>query len=195
LELELEQEPMNRRMLLSIGLLVLVGLLSCNVDVIERAESGELFIPAGNVLAKLDLATEVGDLGNTELIQSIENRGLEDHHVDSFYITRVILEIVTDPEKDPSFQQQDLYFLKGVEIFLEAPGQPKIMAATGGPYGMNQKTAELMVTDQDLKYYITAPSMKITARLTGSQPDKDIRVRVTVSFLLDANIAGVACGG
>lgn len=175
--------------LFALGVLVALG--NCGgLDNFEIHEDATAVIPGGTLLDQL--ASDAGFDGflnmDVDQSQELKNQGVRKNQIDSLKLKQLTLEI-TQPAG------QDFTFLESLEFFIEAAGLPRKRIASGGPFASGATRVELAVDDVELKPYATAESMNVTTQVTGRRPPQETTVKAALTFGVDVDVLGAACGG
>jgi hypothetical protein len=168
----------------------LFAIISCGgFDTFTVRESSTTTIPQGTALEQL-----AGDAGFQSLVgfdmsqnATIQNQGVERHEIDSVHLRSLRLTI-TDPPSGGDFT-----FLDAIEFYVSADGMERKLIAAGGPFDAGVPSVLLDVKNVDLAEYVAAPSMDITADVTGRRPQEDTSVQADLSLLVDVNVDGALC--
>ena len=169
------------------GLLVAISCRS--LDTFDVHESSSAVVTGGTALEQL-----VGDAGFGGFVgfdisqnETIKNRGVERHEIDSVRLRSLRL-TVTDPPSG-----QDLSFLDEVRFYVSAEGLEPRLIADGGPFAAGTTTTLLNIKDVELAPYVAAPQMDITAEVSGNRPQQDTTVQADVAMMVDVNVDGALC--
>jgi len=82
----------------------------------------------------------------------------------------------------------NLDFLDGIEFFIEAAGQQRRRIAALDPVPDGVDRISLEVTGAELKPWITADDLTITAKARGVLPTEDVTLRAKAIFEVDAGL-------
>src|SRR5687767_12227375 len=108
----------------------LLSLTFCSgVDNFQIDEKSTAVIPGATVVETL-VDIPFAGFGDIDLTQNetLKNRGATKDQIDSVKVTRLTL-TVTAPESG-----QDFRFLQSLKFFVESPGVPRALIASGGPF-------------------------------------------------------------
>jgi hypothetical protein len=120
---------------------------------------------------------------------SLKNQGVSKDQIDSAKMFKVEMKVISPASG------QDFTFINSLKFFVEAPGLPRALLASGGPFPANATTVELDLEDVELKPYVTAESMDITTESSGQKPRQDTTIEATIGLDVDVNVGGAICGG
>jgi hypothetical protein len=168
------------------GLLAVAGMATCdNLDNFDIDVNAKATVPKGTVIDELLAALSFDALASIDLTQELENQGVTKDDVDSVRITAFTLTIEAP-------QGQTFDFLDSVAFSAETDGQPSVVVARIDPVPKGASTLELTVTGAELKPYVVAPKMRISATVKGTRPMQDTTVDAKVVLDVDAHVPG--CG-
>ncbi len=119
--------------------------------------------------------------------QEFKNQGVAPNDVDSIKLRALSLKVVSPPG-------QDLTFLESVEFFAEAEGKAKVSVAKGGPFAKGVASLALTMTNVELKPYVVAPKMSLTAAVKGHQPNQTTKIEATAVLRVDVDVTGAVTG-
>jgi hypothetical protein len=118
-----------------------------------------------------------------DLTQELENQGVGKEDVDSVVMTSFTLTI-----QGPAGANFD--FLEAVSFFAETEGQPKVLVARLDPVPKGATSLELVMTGAELKPYVVAPKMRISAAVQGKRPMQETTVVAAVVLDVDVTVPG-----
>jgi hypothetical protein len=175
----------------AVAFALLFACTTCDgIDNFQVDETSRALIPGATIVDEL---TELpfGSFGDIDLSQNTElkNQGATKDNIDSVKISVLELTVI-----DPA-SGQDFTFLTSLKFFVEAPGLPRALIASGGPFPEGASKVELTLEDVELKPYATAESMSITTESNGRRPRQDTTVDAAISLDVDVNVGGALCGG
>lgn len=164
--------------------------ISCrSLDTFDIHESSAAVVPRGTAVEQL--AGDVGFGGflgfNISQNETIKNRGVDRHEIDSVRLAALRLTI-TDPPSG-----QDLSFLDEVRFYVSAEGLERKLIADGGPFSAGTTTTLLNIKGVEFAPYVAAPQMDITAEVSGNRPQEDTTVQADVTMTVDVNVDGALC--
>jgi hypothetical protein len=180
--------PKNVRLLATGAVLTL---LCCGgIDNFDVTEESTTTIPGASLFEQLAGDMGFGSFMTMDLSQSeeLKNQGVEKSQIDSARLTALTL-TVTEPADG-----QDLTFMESLKFFVEAQGLERRLIASGGPFPAGENQVELALEDVDLAPYAVAPTMKVTAEVSGRRPKQQTSILARMTLNVDVNVSGVACG-
>lgn len=152
-------------------------------------ESSEVVVPAATLLEVFLADFGFGELVTMDLTESqeLENQGVAPGDIRDAELVDFVL-TATAPTG------ADLSFLDRMEVWVEAPGLPRVRVAVQDdfPPGVAEVTFDL--EDVDLTDYVVSQSMTFGTDVTGRRPEDETTVRADVSVRVGVTGQG-ACGG
>jgi hypothetical protein len=131
------------------------------------------------------------DLGFGEFVDmdvtensELQNQGVEPGDISSVEFTTLSLE-ATGPAGS------DLSFIERIELFVEAPGVPRVRVASQDDFPAGQALVELDLDAVDLTEYVVSQSMTITSDVTASRPEEETTVEAY--YALDVGVTKQGC--
>lgn len=174
---------------LRIGVAVLLGYATtCSgLDNFDVTLDGQAVIAGRTLIDELLGPVDFTGLGSVDITESKEyqNEGVEEDDVDSVRVTSFQLAIVSP--KTGTFD-----FIESLSIYAETKGQPRVRIASLETIPSGATQLNLAVDAVELKPYVVATSMIITAEASGQQPENETTVDATVVLDVDVNVSG-AC--
>jgi|GEM_PF-6675712 len=171
----------------SIFLLLVVFLVSCgalsrldNIEFSQTAALEVLGIDAGNTSIDGPLLPSLNNL-NASFEQNLSSKDIELDKVDHVKLKAFELS-ATSP------QGADLSFLSKVDIFLEAPGLPKVLIAHSNSFPQGIFTLPLKVEDVNLKSYMSDDSISVSVDIQGDVPQNTTTISGLLTFDIDVNL-------
>lgn len=160
------------------------------IDNFQVDETSRAVIPGATLLEQLTSVPFAG-FGNIDLSQNtdLKNQGATKDNIDSVKISALSMTVVAPASG------QDFTFLTSLKFYVESPGQPRLLIASGGPFPEGASKVELTLEDVDLKPYATAETMSITTEANGRRPPQETTVDAAISLDVDVNVGGALCGG
>ncbi|UQA63083.1 hypothetical protein [Polyangium aurulentum] len=154
-----------------------------NLDNFDVDVDATAKIPAGTVLDELLGVLDFQSFNSIDLTQELDNQGVTKDDVDSVVMTSFTLTI-----QGPAGANFD--FLESVSFFAETEGQPKVLVAKLDPVPTGATRIELVTTGAELKPYVVAPKMRITAEVQGKRPMQETTVVAAVVLNVDVTVPG-----
>ena len=139
-------------------------------------------IPAATILDELLGSVAFPGFDNLSFSQQIANQGVTEDQIDSVVVKTFVIH--TDPGSGDT-----LDFLQSASFYAEADGLPKVLVASGSDFA-GQTSVDLDLEDEELKPYVVAPSMTLSAEIKGKKPQKETTVTADVTLTVDATIPG-----
>jgi len=175
----------RRALLRSLALaLASAAVTSCdNLDNFDVDVDATAKIPAGTVLDELLAVLDFQSFNSIDLTQELDNQGVTKEDVDSVVMTSFTLTI-----QSPAGANFD--FLEVVSFFAETEGQPKVLVAKLDPVPKGAGAIELVMTEAELKPYVVAPQMRISAAVQGKRPMAETTVVAAVVLDVDVTVPG-----
>jgi hypothetical protein len=182
----LPRPHLERRALLRALALALATAAIANCDNLDNFDvdvDATAKIPAGTVLDELLGVLDFQSFNSIDLTQELDNQGVTKEDVDSVVMTSFTLTI-----QGPAGANFD--FLESVSFFAETEGQPKVLVAKLDPVPKGATTLELEMTGVELKPYVVAPKMRISAAVAGKRPMQETTVLAAVVLDVDVTVPG-----
>lgn len=173
-------------------LLACLPLVMCSdLDNFQIEQKSSAQIPGQTPLEQLLGSVSFAGFDNFDITQNAElkNQGVTKDQIDSVKLSRVTM-TVRSPESG-----QDFTFITSLRFFVESPGLPRALIATGGPFPANAQVVELDLEDVELAPYAAADTMNITTESTGQKPRQDTTIEAAIGLDVDVNVGGAICGG
>jgi hypothetical protein len=142
---------------------------------ITLEDTAEADIPRGTILEELTggLGFEAFTAMDLTQSQELQNQGVAPGDIEEAELTDFTLEAVSG---------DDLSFLSRLELYVEAPGLPRELVASGSDFPEGVRAVELDMTGVDLADYIVSESMTLTTDVTGNRPQEDTTVAATYTL-------------
>lgn len=166
-----------------------VAVLACQGELlrIDVPQESETTIPKATLVETL-----LGDLGFGDFVdmditasQELQNQGVQPGDIVDVRLTAFSL-TVTSPSSG------DLSFVTSLEVYVEAPGLPRVLLASGSDFPAGQARVDLDLEDVDLTDYAVSQSMTIELEAEGSRPEDDTRVLAATNLSVGVTAQG-AC--
>lgn len=183
---QLRAASTQRGFLRGLGLVSVVALTACgSLDQVDVKRSASVVVPgaagspplAGTALASLDLQIDR---------RALAENGIDPNDVDSAKLVGLRLTVTQGTSLEA--------WLESVSFFAEATGIPKTLIATKSGIGSlpaGTTTVELDVPGVDLKPFVLADAVHVTAEVTGTQPPVDTTLEATATIRVDVNVSGL----
>lgn len=171
---------LSRRLAALAGAVVL-----CTCGTLDRFDvttSASANIPGATLLDELLGAVTFGGFDKIDFSKQISNQGVSADQIDSVKLTSFVIHT-----EDGSGATLD--FIKSASFYAEAEGLPKILVASGDAFA-GQTSVELDLEDEELKPYVIAPSMTLSAEVEGKKPQQDTVITADVTLGVDAALPG-----
>jgi hypothetical protein len=171
-------------LLLAVALPALVG---CELNVFPVEVRGETTIPGSALPDLLTAFPAVGSFTNIDFNQSQEfqNQGITKEQVKSVHTEYVRLRILSP-------DTQDFSFLQSIQFIAKSGDAEKLVAEKRDidKLGLPAPNPVLMldVTGVDLAPFVTAPSMSIIVRGSGTQPPQDTKIQAEVGLKVEIQL-------
>jgi len=163
--------------------LALVAALGCEIADFDVVRRGDGTIPRDQPGDSFELMR----LDDLEIvIAEIEDtQGIGREDISAAELTWMTIEVLDPPEGDFAFVER-------IEIFAESPGLGRVRVAhtDGAPGGV--RVIELDTDGVDLRDYIAAPHVTLTAVFDGTSPATNVHVGATANLNIGATVRG-AC--
>jgi hypothetical protein len=104
--------------------------------------------------------------GDIDFGEFANKEGVTSDDIASAHVTSVVVEVV-DPVGG------DLEFADRVEVYIDAPGEPRRLLAFQDRFPAGQSRIVLEIEGVDLEPYVIADSISFTARIDGEAPNED----------------------
>ncbi len=168
------------------GLVSLVLLSACgSLDEVDVTRKANVTVPgaagspplSGTALASLPLVIDR---------RALAENGIDPNDVDSAKLVGLRLTVTQGTSLEA--------WLESVSFFAEATGIPRTLIATKSGIGSlpaGTTTVELDVPGVDLKPFVLADAVQVTAEVTGTQPPVDTTLEVTATIRVDVNVSGL----
>ncbi len=168
---------------------IAVGFWACNGELlrIEVNADSETTIAKGTLLEELVGDVGFGDFLNMDITAASElaNQGVQPGDIQDVRLVSFTLE-ATGPEG------ADLGFITSLDVFVSAPGEPRVLMASQADFGDGTGVIEMELEDVDLTPYAVSQSMTIEVEVEGSRPDVDTRVKAAYGLSIGVTAQG-AC--
>jgi hypothetical protein len=171
-------------LLLAAALPALVG---CEANVFPVEVKGETTIQGSALPDLLTAFPAVGSFSNIDFNQSQEfqNQGITKEQVKSVRTEYVRLRILSPDTQDFSFLQSIQFFARAGDterLVAEKHDIDRLALPAPNPVLM------LDVTSVELQPFVTAPSMSIVVRGSGSQPPQDTKIQAEVGLKVEIRL-------
>lgn len=169
----------------ALSLVALAALTTCdNLDNFEVEVGGKGKVPKGTLIDELLSTLNLDGFQSIDLSNELKNQGVTKDDVDSVRFVSLTLRI-----EGPVGATFD--FLDSVTFYAETEGVPKAMVAKIESVPPGAMELSLTVdTNVELKPYVVAPSMRLTAEVKGKRPDQDTTVAADVVLDVDVTVPG-----
>lgn len=169
----------------ALATVALGGLTTCdNLDNFEVAVGGKGTVPKGTIIDELLSTLALDGFQSIDLSNELKNQGVTKDDVDSVRLISLTLRIEGPPEAN-------FDFLSSVTFYAETEGAPKAVVATADAVPPGAKEIVFKVNaDIELKPYVIAPSMRLTAEVNGKRPPQDTMVAAEVVLDVDVTVPG-----
>lgn len=167
------------------SVLAIAALVTCDtIDNFDVTVGGGGTVPAGTVVDQLLNVLPFHGFDSIDLTTEFKNQGVTKDDVDSVGVTAFTLRIEGPP--GATFD-----FLTSISFYAETGGQPKLLIAKldNVPSGAAQLSLAVQPS-VELKPYVVAPTMKITAEVQGTRPQQDTNVAAEVILDVDVTVPG-----
>lgn len=150
---------------------------------IQLDESGTTTVPAGTLVESLLVDFGFDSLVSMDLTadQELQNQGVEPGDIVESFLTELSL-AATSPSG------ADLTFLDRVDVYVESPGEPRVLVATQDAFPPGQGKVTFDLEDVDLTPYIVSQSLTMSTDVTGRRPKDDTVVEA--AFSLSVGVTG-----
>jgi hypothetical protein len=161
----------------------LLGLSTCTIE-IHPGVDGTATVPQATIVDQLLQSLAFTGLDQIDLSDDFQNQGVTKDEVSSVSISSMTIS-VTSP------QGATLDFIKSLSFSASADGQPDVEIAHIDSVPPGATKIELDIDPGvELAPYVVAPSMTLTAQVTGSHPSQDTTLAAHVDFNVAANLPG-----
>lgn len=166
------------------GAVAIAALCTCGtLDRIEVGTSASAEIPKATLLEELLGVIDFSEFEQIDFSKDIANQGVSEEQIDSVRLTSFVIEV-----EEGSGATLD--FIHGVKFYAEAPDQPRVLVASSTDFE-GQTSVELeLEEDVELKPYVVAPYMTLSAEVEGNKPDQDTVLTAEVRLTVDATVPG-----
>jgi hypothetical protein len=172
--------PWFRRILAAAALL---GLSTCTIE-IHPGVDGSATVPQATIVDQLLQNLAFVGLDQIDLTNEFQNQGVTKDEVSSVSISKMTIS-VTSP------QGATLDFMKSLSFSASADGEPDVEIAHLDSIPSGATKIDLDIDPGvELAPYVVAPSMTLTAHVTGSSPSQDTTLAAHVDFNVAANLPG-----
>lgn len=161
-----------------------VVLCTCGtVDRFDVTAGASADIPKATLLDEALGALPLSGFDKLDFSDQIRNQGVTEDQIDSVKIKSFVIHT-----KEGSNLTLD--FIKSAKFYAEADGQPKVLIASSNDFA-GQTSVDLDVEeDVELRPYVAAPSLTISAEVEGKKPPQDTTITADVTLDVDAAIPG-----
>jgi hypothetical protein len=172
--------PWLRRILAAAALL---GLSTCTIE-IHPSVDGTATVPQATIVDQLLQSLAFAGLDQIDLTNEFQNQGVTKDEVSSVVLSKMTIS-VTSP------QGATLDFMKSLSFSASADGEPDVEIAHVDSVPAGATKIDLDVDPGvELAPYVVAPSMTLTAHVTGSSPSQDVTLAAHVELAVAANLPG-----
>lgn len=165
------------------GVALAVGLWACQGQLlyISIEETSTTTVPKGTILEDLLTDFGFGDFVALDITgsQALKNQGVQPGDIVDVRLAVFDLDVVK-PEG------ADLAFIESLDVFIDAPGLPKVLIATADNIPAGTRHLEMDLQDVDLTDYVVSKSLTISTDASGSRPEQDTTVKAT--FVLSVGV-------
>jgi hypothetical protein len=170
-----------------IAVLLVYAATCSGLDNFDVTLGGQAVIAGRTLVDELLGPVDFAGLGSVDITESKEyqNEGVEEDDVDSVRVVSFQLAIVSP-------QSGTFDFIESISIYAETKGLPRVRIASLEKIPSGAMQLSLAVDSVDLKPYVVATSMIVTAEASGQQPEDETTVDATVVLDVDVNVSG-AC--
>jgi hypothetical protein len=161
----------------------LLGLSACSIE-IHPSVDGSATVPQATIVDQILQNLAFAGLDQIDLTNEFQNQGVTKDEVSSVVLSKMTIS-VTSP------QGATLDFMKSLSFSASADGQPDVEIAHVDSIPAGTTTLDLDVDPGvELAPYVVAPSMTLTAHVTGSSPAQDTNLAAHVELAVAANLPG-----
>lgn len=165
------------------GAVAVAMLCTCGtLDRFDVGTSASADIPKATLLDELIGLVDFDGFDEIDFSKDIANQGVTEDQIDSVVLTG--FEIHTAAGSGAT-----LDFVESASFYAEAEGLPRVLVASGSNFA-GKTSVELDLEDVELKPYVVAPSMTLSAEVKGKKPSQDTTVTADVTLTIDATIPG-----
>ena len=156
--------------------LILWAACSAKVYTLDVSDHADAVVEQGTILEAL-----LGDLGFADFVsmdltasEELRNQGVEPGDIRDVFLTAFSLSVV-----DP--QGGDLSFINTMDIYVEAPGLPRVLIANAPEFPEGQGRVDFEMENVDLTEYAVSQSMTFSTDVDAHRPDADTTIRASFS--------------
>lgn len=165
------------------GAVAVAALCTCGtLDRFDVGTSASADIPKATLLDELLGAVAFPGFDEIDFSQDIANQGVTEDQIDSVVLGGFTIH--TDAGSGAT-----LDFIESASFFAEAEGLPRVLVATSSDFA-GKTSVDLDLVDVELKPYVVAPSMTLSAEVKGKKPQQDTTVTADVTLTVDATVPG-----
>ena len=83
-----------------------------------------------------------------------------------------------------------LDFIQSVKFYAEAEGLPRVLVASSNDFAGETSVEMDVESELELKPYVVAPAMTLSAEVEGKRPQEDTEITADVTLTIDATVPG-----
>lgn len=165
------------------GAVAVAILCTCGtLDRFDVGTSASATIPKASLLEELIGLVDFPGFDELDFSQQIANQGVSEDQIDSVRLTSFVIHT--------EGSGATLDFIESASFYAEADDLPRILVASSTDFA-GQTSVELdLEEDAELKPYVVAPSMTLSAEVKGKKPQQDTKLTADVTLTIDATIPG-----
>lgn len=162
----------------------MAALCTCGtLDQFDVGTSATATIAKGTLVEGLLDTLQFEAFDDLDFSQEIANQGVSEDQIDSVRITSFVIH--TEAGSGAT-----LDFLESVAFYAEAEGLERILVASSADFDGKTEVALTLADDAELKPYLIAPSMTLSAEVSGKRPQQDTTLTADVALTVDATVPG-----
>lgn len=162
----------------------LAALCTCGtLDRFEVGTSASAEIPKATLLEELIAFVDFPGFDEVDFSKDIENQGVSEDQIDSVRLGSFVIHTGEG-------SGATLDFIESASFYAEAEGLPRILVASSESFAGETSVELDLEEDAELKPYVVAPSMTLSAEIKGKKPAQDTVVTAEVTLTIDATIPG-----
>jgi hypothetical protein len=171
----------SRRLAALAGVVVL-----CTCGTLDRFDvstSASASIQKATILEELLGAVNFAGFAELDFSKQIANQGVSEDQIDSVKIKSLVIHT-------PEGSGTTMDFIKSAKFYAEAEGLPRVLVASSAAF-TGETSVEMDVdTELELKPYVVAPAMTLSAEVEGKRPPEDTELTADVILTVDATVPG-----
>lgn len=161
-----------------------VVLCTCGtLDRFDVSTSASAEIQKATILEELLGAVNFSGFDKLNFAQQIANQGVSEEQIDSVKIKTLVLHTAEG-------ESTTLDFIKSAKFYAEAEGLPRVLVASSDDFAGETSVEMDVEAELELKPYVVAPSMTLSAEVEGKRPQEDTKITADVTLMVDATVPG-----